>query len=49
VRDICRAEVPELTSLDGGLSRCARAAELRGQLRAGLVEHSGGEDGGSDG
>jgi oligopeptide/dipeptide ABC transporter ATP-binding protein len=49
VRDICRAEMPELTSLDGGLSRCARAAELRGRLRAGLVEHGGGEDGGSNG
>jgi oligopeptide/dipeptide ABC transporter ATP-binding protein len=49
VRDICRAGMPELTSLDGGLSRCARAAELRGRLRAGLVEHGGGEDGGSNG
>jgi oligopeptide/dipeptide ABC transporter ATP-binding protein len=48
VRDICRAEVPELTSLDGGLSRCALAAELRGRLRVGLGEH-GGEDGGSNG
>jgi ABC-type dipeptide/oligopeptide/nickel transport system ATPase component len=48
VQDICRAEVPELTSLDGGLSRCALAAELRGRLRVGLGEH-GGEDGGSNG
>jgi peptide/nickel transport system ATP-binding protein len=31
-RDICRAEVPELIGLDGGLSRCARAIELRGRL-----------------
>jgi len=28
----CVAAVPELTELDGGLSRCARVAELRGQL-----------------
>lgn len=33
-RDICRAEVPELVGLDGGLSRCARAIELRGSLRS---------------
>jgi oligopeptide/dipeptide ABC transporter ATP-binding protein len=32
-RDICRADVPALTWLDGGLSRCARAHELRGQLQ----------------
>ncbi len=30
--DICRAVRPELISLDGGLSRCARAVELRGAL-----------------
>ena len=30
----CLAAVPELTELDGGLSRCIRAAELRGQLEA---------------
>ena len=45
VRDICRAEVPELVGLDGGLSRCARAAELRGQLRSGAAEHGPGEHG----
>ena len=32
-RDICRAGVPALAGLDGGLSRCARAYELRGQLQ----------------
>ncbi|HEY1640337.1 MAG TPA: ABC transporter ATP-binding protein [Streptosporangiaceae bacterium] len=31
-RDECRAAVPDLVTLDGGLSRCARAAELRGRL-----------------
>ena len=30
--DACRAGVPELVALDGGLSRCIRATELRGQL-----------------
>jgi oligopeptide/dipeptide ABC transporter ATP-binding protein len=30
--DICRTEVPALAPLDGGVSRCARAHELRGQL-----------------
>jgi oligopeptide/dipeptide ABC transporter ATP-binding protein len=30
----CLAAVPELTELDGGLSRCARVGELRGQLEA---------------
>jgi oligopeptide/dipeptide ABC transporter ATP-binding protein len=30
--DICRTEVPTLARLDGGVSRCARAHELRGQL-----------------
>lgn len=30
--DICRTEVPALARLDGGVSRCARAHELRGQL-----------------
>ncbi len=33
-RDICRAAVPDLVELDGGVSRCARARELRGQLQA---------------
>ena len=32
--DACVAAAPELSSLDGGLSRCGRAAELRGQLEA---------------
>ncbi len=31
-QDICRAENPELIGLDGGVSRCARAIELRGRL-----------------
>jgi oligopeptide/dipeptide ABC transporter ATP-binding protein len=31
--DICRTEVPALARLDGGVSRCARAQELRGRLR----------------
>jgi oligopeptide/dipeptide ABC transporter ATP-binding protein len=30
--DLCRTEVPALARLDGGVSRCARAHELRGQL-----------------
>jgi oligopeptide/dipeptide ABC transporter ATP-binding protein len=30
--DTCREQAPALTELDGGLSRCARAAELRGVL-----------------
>ena len=30
--DICRTALPGLAELDGGLSRCARAHELRGQL-----------------
>src|SRR5690348_16542332 len=30
--DICRSEVPELIGLDGGLSRCVRAIDLRGEL-----------------
>jgi peptide/nickel transport system ATP-binding protein len=30
--DICRAAVPGLIEIDGGLSRCARAPELRGRL-----------------
>ena len=33
-REICRAAVPDLAQLDGGMSRCARARELRGQLQA---------------
>ena len=32
--DICREAVPGLVQLDGGMSRCARAGELRGQLQA---------------
>jgi oligopeptide/dipeptide ABC transporter ATP-binding protein len=31
-RDICRTAVPGLAELDGGMSRCARAHELRGKL-----------------
>jgi oligopeptide/dipeptide ABC transporter ATP-binding protein len=30
--DACRADVPGLAELDGGLSRCVRAHELRGRL-----------------
>jgi oligopeptide/dipeptide ABC transporter ATP-binding protein len=30
--DECHASVPALIPLDGGLTRCARAAELRGRL-----------------
>ncbi|MHB8869329.1 MAG: ABC transporter ATP-binding protein [Thermoleophilia bacterium] len=33
VQDACRASAPELVALDGGLSRCIRALELRGRLR----------------
>jgi oligopeptide/dipeptide ABC transporter ATP-binding protein len=32
--EICRVAVPDLVELDGGVSRCARARELRGQLQA---------------
>ena len=32
-RDICLQALPDLAELDGGLSRCARAHELRGQLQ----------------
>ena len=32
--EVCRAAVPGLVEIDGGLSRCARARELRGQLQA---------------
>jgi oligopeptide/dipeptide ABC transporter ATP-binding protein len=32
--EVCRAAVPGLVELDGGMSRCARAHELRGQLQA---------------
>jgi oligopeptide/dipeptide ABC transporter ATP-binding protein len=31
-RDVCLTQVPGLISLDGGLTRCVRASELRGQL-----------------
>ena len=40
--DICRSAVPELIGLDRGLSRCARAKELRGALRAGAGGGGGG-------
>jgi oligopeptide/dipeptide ABC transporter ATP-binding protein len=30
--DACRAAVPGLVQLDGGLSRCVRGSELRGRL-----------------
>ena len=30
---VCRAALPRLAELDGGLSRCARARELRGRLQ----------------
>jgi oligopeptide/dipeptide ABC transporter ATP-binding protein len=33
-QDACRAAVPALIELDGGLSRCIRVTELRGQLEA---------------
>jgi oligopeptide/dipeptide ABC transporter ATP-binding protein len=33
-RPSCLTAVPELTGLDGGLSRCRRAGELRGHLEA---------------
>jgi oligopeptide/dipeptide ABC transporter ATP-binding protein len=32
-REICHAAVPDLAQLDGGMSRCARARELRGRLQ----------------
>jgi oligopeptide/dipeptide ABC transporter ATP-binding protein len=31
-QDVCRAGLPPVTELDGGLSRCVRARELRGKL-----------------
>jgi oligopeptide/dipeptide ABC transporter ATP-binding protein len=31
-QEACRAALPELAELDGGLSRCRRASELRGRL-----------------
>ena len=31
--DVCRQAGPDLIGLDGGMSRCARARELRGQLQ----------------
>jgi oligopeptide/dipeptide ABC transporter ATP-binding protein len=34
VAGVCRAAVPSLVELAGGLSRCARAHELRGRLEA---------------
>src|SRR5205085_496657 len=33
-RDICRADVPALTGLDGGLSRCARAHDRSRPVRS---------------
>jgi hypothetical protein len=30
----CLANMPDLISLDGGLTRCVRAVGLRGQLEA---------------
>jgi oligopeptide/dipeptide ABC transporter ATP-binding protein len=33
-RPSCQTAVPEITELDGGQTRCIRAAELRGQLEA---------------
>jgi oligopeptide/dipeptide ABC transporter ATP-binding protein len=30
--DACRSSAPSLTALDGGMTRCLRAAELRGRL-----------------
>ena len=33
-REACRAAMPGLAKLDGGMSRCVRAHELRGQLQA---------------
>jgi oligopeptide/dipeptide ABC transporter ATP-binding protein len=33
---ICRSEVPELIGIDGGLSRCVRAIDLRGQLQTAI-------------
>jgi len=32
--EVCRTGLPGLVELDGGISRCARARELRGQLQA---------------
>ncbi len=37
-RDVCRAATPELIGLDGGLSRCVRAVDLRGRLQSGLAD-----------
>jgi len=36
-RPQCLAAVPRLADLDGGLSRCARVTDLRGQLEAAHV------------
>ena len=36
-QDTCRAAAPPVTELDGGLSRCVRARELRGRLVTGPV------------
>jgi oligopeptide/dipeptide ABC transporter ATP-binding protein len=32
-REVCRTAVPRLTEMDGGMSRCVRAHELRGRLQ----------------
>jgi oligopeptide/dipeptide ABC transporter ATP-binding protein len=32
-REVCRTAVPDLSEVDGGVSRCARARELRGRLQ----------------
>ena len=34
--DVCRQARPALIALDGGLSRCVRAEELRGRLEVAL-------------
>jgi oligopeptide/dipeptide ABC transporter ATP-binding protein len=34
VQDVCRRGRPALVELDGGLTRCVRATELRGQMEA---------------
>ena len=47
-RDICRSQVPELVGLDGGLSRCVRAIDLRGRLLAASTEAFSTGEGDSD-
>jgi oligopeptide/dipeptide ABC transporter ATP-binding protein len=36
VRDVCRKARPALTELDGGVTRCVRAEELRGRLEVAM-------------